>query len=133
MVLPAVTIQDEYPSNEKLYITVDGYTGSYAVAAPADGVLVSDINFPAATTAAPVYNNDMAVFKTYDEGYSGTATALTFSVTPYDGITSLSVKDDKENSVVYDDLPSITGTSQIVFGVIYPDIVGADIFNVNVQ
>ncbi len=131
-----------YPSNEKISVTAEGYTGSYYIDAPSEGILVTDIDFPTtrvdAIPTAPVYNDDIAVYKTYTEsdGYEGNATALTFSVTPNDGVSALSVSDDKNNSVTYDigdTLPVFSGEAKIVFGVVYPDIVGADIFSVSVK
>ncbi|MGM9937702.1 MAG: glycosyl hydrolase 53 family protein, partial [Candidatus Ornithomonoglobus sp.] len=95
----------DYPATEKISVSASGYSGSYYEAAPAEGVLLSGIDFPSsATVTAPAYNNDMTVKKTYttEQGYIGNATSLTFSITPNNGVSGMFVTDDAGHKVEYD-------------------------------
>ncbi|MGN0183181.1 MAG: glycosyl hydrolase 53 family protein [Candidatus Ornithomonoglobus sp.] len=130
----------DYPATEKVSVSASGYSGSYYVDAPAEGVLLSDIDFPSSTSVtAPAYNDDMAVIKTYttEQGYIGNATSLTFSITPNDGVSGMFVTDDAGHKVEYDfsddgDLPVLSGENNVLFGIVYPAIVDNTKFTVTV-
>jgi hypothetical protein len=122
----------DYPYSEKFRISADGCSGTYFVDAPADGTLLSGIDFTSGGTAdytAPVYNNDLRIIGRY-EGTSDKATALTFSITPNSGIASILINDgEREAKLIeyekldYTDNTVVTGEGAVLFGVIYDDII----------